>query len=879
MRSHDAKMFTTLSIITIALLMLISSVHGQLCVSYLPQYRIPLALGTFLPDPYKTQLKGSIHVALEHIHNQSCILNDYYLHLILKDTECKTSVGMKALFELMNADPRPFALFGDACTNVNEPVAMASKYWHILHLSYAETHAKFATADSQEMYPTFFRVVPGDRNINAARCRLIFHFNWTRVGTVKQSDEPRFALPHESLTTKLEHGYGIKVVYTAGITHDEIENIALELDELKKRDVRIFLGDFEEVLASRIMCEVYQKGIYGDNYVWILPGYHYGEWWKNTASTNCTSEELFAAINGHFALEFAPYSPHLQQITVGNKTVGEVKEELEASCGKECAPNVLRAYAYDGLWTLAMAVHRLSMNYQRTYGTMWDPLSNSGNWSSTHARLLLEINNTSFNGVTGHVRFENNERLGLVQILQWYNGSYRNVGYFDGSNDAFTLSPILERWRAPLDATIVVHQRQYITYPLFILMSLFAAVGVALALLFLSINIRYRNHRFIKMSSPNMNNLIIAGSMCTYISVVLLGLDTRIVSPQGFVTICYAKTWVLCFGFTLAFGSMFSKTWRVHSIFTNIRMNKKAIKDYKLFFFVGLIALLDMLTLALWAFISPFSFSVIQLATIYMENKVIAPEIERCHSDESVVFEAIIFGTKGLLMILGCFLAWETRHVNVAALNDSKYIGMSVYNVVVMCTLGLSLAFILQDRVDEAYALTSFFIIFCTTLTLCLVFVPKVVELIRNPSGSEPRYRKGLMKSVVGHKTEQFVRQVSVKVTTNERERLERMEEDNQMWRRFLLEKTNQLWDLTEKLREIEEMNAEDAKGDTASSGSKCNQAEPRLMLLANSGECNGVQSIEAGGSTAKKACLTMVRSRREIAWPWNDPEQPITML
>jgi len=29
-----------------------------------------------------------------------------------------------------------------------------------------------------------------------------------------------------------------------------------------------------------------------------------------------------------------------------------------------------------------------------------------------------------------------------------------------------------------------------------------------------------------------------------------------------------AKVWILCFGFTLAFGSMFSKTWRVHSIFT-----------------------------------------------------------------------------------------------------------------------------------------------------------------------------------------------------------------------------------------------------------------------------------------------------------------------
>lgn len=28
-------------------------------------------------------------------------------------------------------------------------------------------------------------------------------------------------------------------------------------------------------------------------------------------------------------------------------------------------------------------------------------------------------------------------------------------------------------------------------------------------------------------------------------------------------------------GFTLSFGSMFSKTWRVHSIFTNVQLNKK----------------------------------------------------------------------------------------------------------------------------------------------------------------------------------------------------------------------------------------------------------------------------------------------------------------
>ena len=32
---------------------------------------------------------------------------------------------------------------------------------------------------------------------------------------------------------------------------------------------------------------------------------------------------------------------------------------------------------------------------------------------------------------------------------------------------------------------------------------------------------------------------------------------------------------MLSIGFTLSFGAMFSKTWRVHVIFTDIRLNKK----------------------------------------------------------------------------------------------------------------------------------------------------------------------------------------------------------------------------------------------------------------------------------------------------------------
>lgn len=78
------------------------------------------------------------------------------------------------------------------------------------------------------------------------------------------------------------------------------------------------------------------------------------------------------------------------------------------------------------------------------------------------------------------------------------------------------------------------------------------------------------------------------------------------------------------------------------------------------------------------------------------------------------------------LQIFGAFLAWETRHVSIPALNDSKYVGMSVYNVVLMCIMGAAISFVLSDQQNYSFGIISIFILFCSTITVCLVFVPKV---------------------------------------------------------------------------------------------------------------------------------------------------------
>ena len=74
------------------------------------------------------------------------------------------------------------------------------------------------------------------------------------------------------------------------------------------------------------------------------------------------------------------------------------------------------------------------------------------------------------------------------------------------------------------------------------------------------------------------------------------------------------------------------------------------------------------------------------------EDVLLVPQMEYCQSKRMTVFLGSIYVYKGLLMAFGIFLAWETRHVSIPALNDSKYIGMSVYNVVIMCVIGAGLS-------------------------------------------------------------------------------------------------------------------------------------------------------------------------------------------
>ena len=66
--------------------------------------------------------------------------------------------------------------------------------------------------------------------------------------------------------------------------------------------------------------------------------------------------------------------------------------------------------------------------------------------------------------------------------------------------------------------------------------------------------------------------------------------------------------------------------------------------------------------------------------------------------------------------------------MTIPALNDSKYIGMSVYNVVILSSIGATVSMVLKktQHYELHHALVSAVVLLSTTVALTMVFLPKV---------------------------------------------------------------------------------------------------------------------------------------------------------
>ncbi|XP_068708409.1 gamma-aminobutyric acid type B receptor subunit 1-like isoform X2 [Montipora foliosa] len=605
---------------------------------------------------------------------------------------------------------------------------------------------------------TFARI---PESFNEAKIKLVEYFNWTRVAVVYDfsSDAGLYVkvVNHLSLQKKKFDIVAYEAINSQLTTNDNKlpDSLQGQLKKLKDQDLKIFLGEFGPKAATLIFCELYRIGMYGPEYVWILnpDADNIDEWVrlaymqaeKNQSGVpTCNREQFEVVVNRTFLFAKTGLRRDDNTKTDSGLTLKEFIEKINTRrTNKEIA-----ALSFDVMWAVLTALKNTYKEY---------PLENRT--KDLTENLERQLQNLSFEGLTGPMSFDAGKVIQRTAILQQYqDGGKKLVGvgrhqsrnsgggfiiFFNGSEKTLWKDD-----RVPSDHTGKKRKMSDIPPYLFIPFSAAATFGIVLGIVFLVFNRYYREYRFIRCSAPLFNDVTVLGCISCLLTVVLFGLKVFEDPAETFSRICKVQAWILSIGFSLAFGSMFTKTWRVYKIYTNKSFrrfrkptNKRSkvrvgpLSDWLMLAKVGGLVLIDVVTLLAWELADPLQHNQV---TIRRERNpdnpfdIIKHDLNICTATKLPLWLALIFGCKGILLLYGLFVAHETRNVVYAHLNDSSVIGICVYNVVVSSTIGAFSSVILDDnQYKEMYAVLGLCIIFPAATTIACIFVPKLMHRLR----------------------------------------------------------------------------------------------------------------------------------------------------
>ncbi|KJE95966.1 hypothetical protein CAOG_06348 [Capsaspora owczarzaki ATCC 30864] len=261
-----------------------------------------------------------------------------------------------------------------------------------------------------------------------------------------------------------------------------------------------------------------------------------------------------------------------------------------------------------------------------------------------------------------------------------------------------------------------------------------AAAELALFVLFIFGVIHYRRVRAVLSGSPKFLFLMLIGASWSMFWVILNYQEE--VTPN----LCIARVWARHLGFAIIFAAIFLKTWRIASVF-NIKSSKGGqLTDRVLLYRFLLIVGYATVNLVAWSVSTPPT-----TGTVVSNNESYLV-CEVTWWDNAIYIEELV-----AMVALG-LLCYRVRKAP-SAFNESKHIGLAVYNWIVM---GIILQIILNSTTGTAdffFAIQSLEVLVPVPIAVMILMAPKFYLILRgkgndvatssyrgsNPNGSHPK--------------------------------------------------------------------------------------------------------------------------------------------
>ncbi|KAF2072194.1 hypothetical protein CYY_006491 [Polysphondylium violaceum] len=250
-------------------------------------------------------------------------------------------------------------------------------------------------------------------------------------------------------------------------------------------------------------------------------------------------------------------------------------------------------------------------------------------------------------------------------------------------------------------------------------LSITAGICIFCTLASMGVVLYYNNAKVIRSASPTFCIAILIGCLFVFIGVILWAQN-----PTD--NLCRSKIWMISLGYTIMLGNLLVKNWRIWLLFDNPKLKRRVLTNFKLFPWVGGIMLLDILILALWNGLGDITatkkpgvdglgkYEYLDVCTFNQKGDI-------------MLYILLIF--HGIMLLVGCFVSFKIKVVDIDEFNESKPISTTLYSIAFCLFIVIPLMVSPQSNANQSIIICAC-AIFTTMSSILILFGSKFHKMI-----------------------------------------------------------------------------------------------------------------------------------------------------
>ncbi len=685
-----------------------------------------------------------LELAKDQINSNTEILANYTLELDHGRDGCdivtETSLGF--LNHIYSPSAQQYVgIIGPGCSSSSAFVAILTGRPEV---SLVMVHGGGAPSLSDRtLYRSILGTLGSTEQFVEGFLHLALASSWTRVA-VLYDDSRLFFLGTKRLLVKKIPTSSISVQFLSPVSFT-----FLPLDAIKDGFLRVILVLCPLELTQRIMCLAKNNSMVYEDFQFIIMSHSLDalleavEFTYNGERYYCSEEDMAVAMDYVFLMNYhlTPNSGLLISDTSYSEFLDYYayyrdRYNQRASWARNSIFSEFATYFYDSVWAWALVLDNLTKSYAD-----FEISGEYGNVAQTE-KIIDQFYNISFEGMSGKVTYsrESGFTPRQIDIFQVYDNSSHLFASINSSGSLVV--PDDKMLFSIPDSFENVTLRE--NRGLAIFFNIVTVFQTVLVVILHVLTVIYQKKPSIKATSPKLHHLTFIG-----IYIILIGLFTWTLNPAALINaekrhyFChFLWAWCLPIGFTLTFGPVAMRTWRIYRIFKHYLNPGPFISDPVLIVAVVVLLVLDLVLGVAWTAVDP-----------YVVRPVMALSRERhrrlmirldCECQYLDVWIAVLFTYKLIVLFAVTVFAVLTRRIMNSSF-ATTFLRVLVYLMAIVVPLGFAIyAIIIFMGIDDPMAYFSF-ITLCVLLQLIVtfnilcIFVPPVALVFKRHGHYKPR--------------------------------------------------------------------------------------------------------------------------------------------